>query len=66
MSTRLCTGRVRSAHEFIRIHREQYNADAMCRILEVAPSGYYEWVAQPVSKHAQEEARLLLPDQGVS
>lgn len=31
----------------------------MCRILEVAPSGHYEWLAQPVSKRALEDARLL-------
>ena len=59
MSTRLSTGRVRSAYEFIKAHREQYRVDAMCRILEVAPSGYYEWRACPVSKRAREDARLL-------
>jgi transposase InsO family protein len=31
----------------------------MCRVLEVAPSGYYEWLLQPVSNRAQEDARLL-------
>jgi hypothetical protein len=31
----------------------------MCRILGVAPSGYYEWLQQPVSNRAQEDARLL-------
>ena len=31
----------------------------MCRILEVAPSGYYEWLKQPLSNRAQEDARLL-------
>jgi putative transposase len=31
----------------------------MCRVLEVAPSGYYDWLKQPVSKRAQEVARLL-------
>ena len=59
MSTRLSAGRVRSAYAFIKANREQYSVDAMCRILEVAPSGYYEWLAQPVSKHAQEDTRLL-------
>src|SRR5215217_4586362 len=33
--------------------------DAMCRILGVAPSGYYDWLKQPLSKRAQEDARLL-------
>ena len=31
----------------------------MCRILDVAPSGYYEWLTQPLSNRAQEDARLL-------
>ena len=31
----------------------------MCRVLGVAPSGYYEWLHQPVSHRAQEDARLL-------
>src|SRR3972149_893265 len=31
----------------------------MCHILEVAPSGYYEWLKQPLSNRAQEDARLL-------
>ena len=31
----------------------------MCRVLGVAPSGYYAWLQQPVSNRAQEDARLL-------
>jgi putative transposase len=31
----------------------------MCRLLSVAPSGYYEWLLQPVSQRAQDDARLL-------
>jgi len=31
----------------------------MCRVLGVAPSGYYAWLEQPVSNRAQEDARLL-------
>ena len=52
-------GRVRSAYEFIKAHRNQYSVQMMCRVLEVAPSGYYEWVLPPVSNRAQEDARLL-------
>lgn len=59
MSTRVRTGRVRSVYEFIKSHRGQYPVVAMCRLLEVAPSGYYDWLGQPVSKRAQEDARLL-------
>jgi putative transposase len=31
----------------------------MCRVLGVAPSGYYDWLKQPISNRAQEDARLL-------
>ena len=36
-----------------------HSGQAMCRILGVAPSGYYAWVIQPVSDRGKEDARLL-------
>jgi putative transposase len=59
MSTRLSTGRVRSAYAFIKAHSGQDPVDVMCRVLEVAPSGYYAWSQQPLSNRAREDARLL-------
>ena len=59
MSTKLSVGRVRSTYEFIRMHQEQHGVRALCRVLGVAPSGYYAWLKHPVSKRAQEDARLL-------
>ena len=52
-------GRVRSAYEFIKAHRVEYSVQMMCRVLEVAPNGYYDWLLQPVSNRAQEDGRLL-------
>lgn len=52
-------GRARSAYEFIKAHRDQYSVQLMCRVLEVAPSGHYDWLQQPISNRAQEDARLL-------
>ena len=52
-------GRVRSTYEFIKAHRDRHSVEAMCRIFEVAPSGYYDWLKQPISNRAQEDARLL-------
>ncbi len=59
MSTASSTGKVRSTYEFIKAHRRQYSVQAMCRILGVAPSGYYDWLKEPLSDRAQEDARLL-------
>ena len=49
-------GRVPSAYTFIKAHRDQYSVQMMCRVLEVAQSGYYDWLKQPVSNRAQEDA----------
>ena len=59
MSTHQSAGRVRSTYAFIKAHRERYSVQSMCRILGVAPSGYYEWILQPISNRGQEDARLL-------
>jgi putative transposase len=32
---------------------------ALCRVLDVAPSGYYAWLKQPLSDRALEDVRLL-------
>lgn len=59
MSTQQRVGRVRSTYEFMKAHRSDYSVQSMCRVLGVAPSGYYEWLQQPLSNRAQEDARLL-------
>ena len=37
----------------------RYTIQTMCQVLEVAPSGYYEWLQFPISNRARENARLL-------
>ena len=59
MSTRRNAGRVVERYEFIRAHRSQYGVRTLCRVLEVAPSGYYAWIKNPLSNRALEDARLL-------
>ena len=59
MSTKPSMGRVRAIYAFIKAHRDQYSLQMMCRVLDVAPSGYYEWLQQPISNRAQEDALLL-------
>jgi putative transposase len=51
--------RVRATYEFIKAHRGEYSVQMLCRVLEVTPSGYYEWLHQPLSNRAMEDARLL-------
>ena len=51
--------RVRQIYTFIKAHRRQYSVQTMCRLLGVAPSGYYEWLEKPMSDRAREDARLL-------
>src|SRR5476649_1763537 len=56
MSTKLIAGQVRSTYEFIKANQNQYRVQVMCRVLGVAPSGYYEWLTHPISNRAQEDA----------
>jgi hypothetical protein len=62
MSTKPSTGRVRSTYEFIKAHRGRYAVEPMCRVLGVAPSGYYEWLQQPISNRAQEDVEAWTQD----
>jgi putative transposase len=59
MDTKFSSGRTRRVYEFIRAQRHEYDVRLMCRLLEVAPSGYYDWLKQPQSRRAAENARLL-------
>src|SRR3954462_13367872 len=59
MSAKPHAKRARPTYEFIKAHRQKHSVQVMCRLLGVAPSGYYAWLAQPDSDHAQEDARLL-------
>lgn len=59
MSAKPSAGRVRQAYKFIEAHRNQFSVQQMCRVLEIAPSGYYEWLKSPISIRGQEDARLL-------
>ena len=51
--------RVRLAYQFIEADKKRYSVKVMCRVLDVAPSGYYAWLKKPISDRAQEDARLL-------
>lgn len=59
MSNRKSAGKVRKTYQFIESNRHQFPVQVMCQVLGVAPSGYYEWLKHPISKRAEEDARLL-------
>ena len=59
MAKRRAAGSVRRTYEFIKSNRQKHDIRLMCRLLSVAPSGYYAWLKEPVSKHAVEDARLV-------
>ena len=40
--------------------RLNYAVHRMCRFFKVAPSGYYKWLAGPISKRASEDGRLAV------
>ena len=59
MSTKPKVGRVRATYAFIKGNQREFGVEPMCRVLNVAPSGYYAWLKQPLSNRAQEDVRLL-------
>jgi len=59
MSIPLSAKRVRTTYQFIKAHRATFSVQALCRVLDVALSGYYAWLQQPLSHRAQEDTRLL-------
>lgn len=59
MSTKPKVSRVRATYAFIEANQRDFGVEPMCRVLNVAPSGYYAWLKQPLSNRAQEDARLL-------
>src|SRR5712671_2228040 len=59
MRTKASTGKIRQIYEFIKAQRNRFDVRTMCRVLEVARSGYYAWLQEPVCQRALEDVRLL-------
>ena len=54
----LCQG-ARVKYRFINEHRHRHGVAPLCRMLDVARSGFYAWVHNPLSDRAIEDQRLL-------
>lgn len=46
-------------YRFINEHQHEFRILTMCRVLQVARAGYYQWLHKPVSEHDIEDQRLL-------
>jgi putative transposase len=44
---------------FIKEHKKEFSIRAMCRVLEVSVSGYYQWYKGLKNKRQQENEQLL-------
>jgi putative transposase len=49
----------RKIYEFIAAHRKSDDVKTMCSALGVTRSGFFAWLKDPVSRRAQDDARLL-------
>jgi transposase InsO family protein len=47
-------------YRFIQQHRKQFPISAMCRVMQVSPSGYYDWRARPQSPRAGQNRALVV------
>jgi putative transposase len=45
-------------YAFIKEHRQQWRIALMCKVLDVAVSGFYHWLNRPISKRSQDNKRL--------
>jgi putative transposase len=59
MGNRHRSQNVRLKYTFIKTHRQEFDTAAMCRLLDVSRSGFYDWLRNPLSARALEDQRLL-------
>jgi hypothetical protein len=60
MAKLLRNANARRAYEFIKARMDEHPVRMMCRLLDVAPSGYYAWLNKPVSDRTIEDANFYV------
>ena len=46
-------------YAFIKKHEREHSVRRMCKVMQVHPSGFYAWQAEPQSPREQDDRRLL-------
>ena len=46
-------------YRFIEAHRDEFEVQTMCRVLEVSRSGYYAWRSRPPSQRTRANQELV-------
>ena len=46
-------------YAFMREHEQVFRLRSMCRVFDLHPSGYYAWLASPLSERGKEDVRVL-------
>lgn len=52
-------------YRFIQEHKGQFYLSTLCRVMEVTPSGFYDWRNAPPSKRQEQDALLLAQIQDI-
>jgi nicotinamide riboside transporter PnuC len=50
---------VRVKYAFIKRTKQEHSVRRLCKVMQVHPSGYYAWKAEPQSPRAKDDQRLL-------
>ena len=46
-------------YAFMREHEQEFRLRSMCRVFDLHPSGYYAWLASPLSERGKDDLRVL-------
>ena len=46
-------------YAFMREHEQEFRLRSMCRVFGLHPSGYYAWLASPLSARGKDDLRAL-------